>query len=591
MDDFPKEDVVVKRTQTFEHFFCNFVVKHFKQLTLLDQLLCLCVAIMPDRANQSLSLFHYLRSNELFFLSTSSKKEIQSSSQKPSPINNLNDSYNNTSPNALETKTPTILNSYVDENEKQHNNSSFNSIQYNNEGLDTKHNIIYPTLPGYLCYEVDQLKANLSSEHHVIMCQDLTERVISYLSKTVASELSRIFEYQLSLTQENIALRLLAKFACNNIFEAIRTKGRLLERNSMVNMALNSNNFRKNDEALNPPKWISIISFGKELKWNIYEIFRKPALRKVILDSSNLNNSTHACYTNRNQPYQKTLSYNSFKQRSPLTSPRFPSRRRQDAMSHSSTAISQTTSPFQYFSASDSDPMTYGYRNQTIEYCFIKSIFKFSCADDSKYTEELPWRYDDIHRLYSPYVRLVTENMLLDYIDWFDEKYSQTNTSQSNFEDFEDFNEAQTQKAKATLAGLEEWLRLVKSGPHIRNKIALLYKPFSEKIEVDIKISNNFQEVLIQLKQHNQFFHNSEYQIFSEIKPSKPLHHTQQPATERVPSLQQPPPLPEKTYRQQKQPQKQKAERNGNKNEILSKELAQVTMQCNQLCSDLMDVG
>ena len=49
LDDFPNMELVTKKLSIFEQFFNNLVVKYFKNLTILDQLASICVAIMPDR--------------------------------------------------------------------------------------------------------------------------------------------------------------------------------------------------------------------------------------------------------------------------------------------------------------------------------------------------------------------------------------------------------------------------------------------------------------------------------------------------------------------------------------------------------------
>ena len=596
-----------KRTQTFEHFFCNFAVKHFKQLTLLDQLTCLSVAIMPDRANQSLSLLHYLRTNDLL-LSTATQPLNSTFADAQTPDDQFAFPAVKSQPGVCEATERIGAEACHSDARNTHNN--LNNINYDNVSKSYV-NAIYPTLPDYLCQEIDQLKENLGSEHHVMMCQDLTERIITFLSKTVASELSRIFEYQLSLTQENIALRLLAKFACNNIFEAVRTRGRLLDRNSMVTSAMATNTPRRShgDEGMPIPKWISVFSFGKELKWNIYDVFRKPALRKETCHTF-----IGHCFCN----VQGNSSYQSFSQRSPMASPGLRSHRRQPPLSQSYMLFDQTLPcPFTFFSCADSDAMVYGYRAQVVEYCFIKSTYKFACADDSRHTEELPWRYDDIHRLYSPYLRLVSDVSMLEYVEWFranEAEKLERASLKSNFEDFDDEEDLQKTATAAfpTLGGLEEWLRRMRSGAHVRDAISMVYKPFLSSVDVGEERWKDVQALVLQIQQRqNRFSTCSDYQQLSEVRSSIPVLPPKQFSPSENNSAHQqkpppPPPLPQKQqhlhqqqhqqlpqHQQQQQPQQQQQNvSNGSKgDEMLRQELAQVTMQCDQLCFNLKDIG
>jgi hypothetical protein len=51
--------------------------------------------------------------------------------------------------------------------------------------------------------------------------------------------------------------------------------------------------------------------------------------------------------------------------------------------------------------------MLYGYRGQMIDWDYTAGIYKLNTRDEAVFTEEVSWRYNDFHRQYNPYIRLI----------------------------------------------------------------------------------------------------------------------------------------------------------------------------------------
>lgn len=60
--------------------------------------------------------------------------------------------------------------------------------------------------------------------------------------------------------------------------------------------------------------------------------------------------------------------------------------------------------------------MLYGYRGQVVEWDFVNGHFRLSPEEEASMAEEACWRYDDFHRLYCPYHRLVGQDVVHSYL-------------------------------------------------------------------------------------------------------------------------------------------------------------------------------
>lgn len=106
-------------------------------------------------------------------------------------------------------------------------------------------------------------------------------------------------------------------------------------------------------------RFISVIVGSQELKWDLYKILKKPGLRKdVLLFAEGLNKSNGRGWT--------------------------------------------------FHSSEDCDPLLYGYRGLMIEWDFQSEVYRISGQEQRLViADEMVWRPDDFHRLYTPYQCLV----------------------------------------------------------------------------------------------------------------------------------------------------------------------------------------
>lgn len=411
----------------------------------------------------------------------------------------------------------------------------------------------YPALPGFLLNEIINAKLSIPLENQVSVCQDVAVKIITHMAKEASQELSRLYEYQLSLVQETIAFRLLAKFAATNVFEAVKNRGKLLDCNTIVSAAMNVHGRRLGNTdhggaSSSCPKWISVICFNKELKWNIYDIFRKTALRKDVFISDS---------PKYHSPSPSLSPASIKKSGTGLSAPPYYFSVDRKSFENSGN------SPWKFYSNSESDPMTYGYRAQIVQWDFVRRCYRLSPNDESSFIEELPWRYDDLHRLYCPYFRLVCDLHLLDYYEWANfgdggaNRGSELNTTGwNNYE-----------LRRLTVQGFEKFIRQMRSGPHVRDELKLIYRsvagfdqlPDMEPMKTDLILLRN------SLLRNEMDLLDSSRCTTESFSISEPNNRFNLSAV-----------LPQ--------------EGGPRDTESLRRVLAQVTMECDQLCYNLQDI-
>ena len=126
---------------------------------------------------------------------------------------------------------------------------------------------------------------------------------------------------------------------------------RVIDRNTMMQGAVRGR----------PPKsatlYVSAVVGQRELKWNVFEIVTRPGLRRDVM--------------------------------------------LREAMTDLGA------SPWQYMTSSHCEPMLYGYRGEMLDWDFVTGVYRVNSQDEASFTEEMTPRYDDFHRSYSPYYRLI----------------------------------------------------------------------------------------------------------------------------------------------------------------------------------------
>lgn len=105
------------------------------------------------------------------------------------------------------------------------------------------------------------------------------------------------------------------------------------------------------------PLYVSAVVGQRELKWNVFEMVTRPGLRRDVM------------------------------------------------LHHAMTDLG--ASPWQYASSSHCDALLYGYRGEMLDWDFVAGLYRVNAQDEASFPDEMEARYDDFHRLYSPYHRLI----------------------------------------------------------------------------------------------------------------------------------------------------------------------------------------
>lgn len=115
-----------------------------------------------------------------------------------------------------------------------------------------------------------------------------------------------------------------------------------------------------------PPLYVSAVVGQRELKWNVFEIVTRPGLRRDVM--------------------------------------------LRDAMTDLGA------SPWRFMTSSHCEPMLYGYRGEMLDWDFVAGVYRINSQDEASFSEEVTPRYDDFHRTYSPYYRLIGGAVMRRYL-------------------------------------------------------------------------------------------------------------------------------------------------------------------------------
>jgi hypothetical protein len=303
IEDFPDTATIKRRLAQFETVFTRSLSQLFSSLAQSVQLSTLSIAIRPDRANQHISLWQYLNSTDI-------------------PVDLL-------------------------------------ALDWQQDGdMETRYQL---TIQPAMFSGVMHLRRDRAGDMQAAV--SLAGELVACLAAEAATELSRIFEYQLALLSEGLTIDLVAGHAAHCVLEFMKRTGRCLDRNTIIHGVL-----RGEHGTVNPtisPR-LSVIIGQRELKWQLDEIFRKPALRK------------------------ETFLFTSEVQ------------------------VDEDHSPWQFFSSYYHDPMLYGYRALVIDWDYTSTTsttglpgYRLNGEDEASFPDLVDWRPDDFHRTYLPYRRLV----------------------------------------------------------------------------------------------------------------------------------------------------------------------------------------
>ena len=218
-DDLPDTATIKRRLAQFETAFARALTKLYVSLPQTVQLSSLSIAVRPNRANQHVSLWQYLNSPEV-------------------PLDLLSD----------------------DGRERDDWRPAYMLT-------------IQPALFGGLMHVRRDRRDDPTA------AVSLAAELVACLAAEAGAELARIFEYQISLLSDGLAIELLAGHAAHCAVKYMTSSGRHLDRNTIVLGAIRGEH---QPESTSIAPKLSVIVGQKELKWDVDEIFKKPALRKEL---------------------------------------------------------------------------------------------------------------------------------------------------------------------------------------------------------------------------------------------------------------------------------------------------------------------
>ena len=343
-DDFPDVGVIRRRLRQFETRFARSFVDLFTQLPVSVQSSTLSVAIRPDHANQQVSLWQYLGG---------------SASGVDVPLD-------------------------------------INATTTDNDGSRREFLLTIPEaiFPGVQHVRRDGRAADETTVATVV------RDIVTYLAVDAGAEVARIFEYQIALVSDGLAIDLLAAHAAQCVLHHLRRDRRHLDRNSIVAGVVRGGNPRGSDRGsvdCSPPKAIvvadvipkiSIIIGERELKWQLVDIFKRPALRKeMFLFSSDV--ETGPSTGDDDVEFGGAFS--------------------------AAVGGEEDRPPWRFYTSAWREPMLYGYRGLILEWDFATGAYRLNGEDEASFPDEADWRPDDFHRAYCPYRRLVGAAVMREY--------------------------------------------------------------------------------------------------------------------------------------------------------------------------------
>ena len=214
------------------------------------------------------------------------------------------------------------------------------------------------------------------------MWRSLARDIVEAMAFEVAKELSRAYEFQIVMLKEFVAVKLLAAHAADCILEQVTIKPEvLIERNSALRAVL----------TVRPPKpdygttRFSVIVGERELKWDLFDVFKRPGVRREFGLFEMEDNA-------------------SYESRTPVTW-RF------------------------YVCHADCDPTVYGYRGLLLDWDYAGKLYRQQNTE-KLYTEEVPLNFQDFTHQYAPFHRLVGSDPMRRYLEYL----NRTNNDQVSFD-------------------------------------------------------------------------------------------------------------------------------------------------------------
>ena len=197
--------------------------------------------------------------------------------------------------------------------------------------------------------------------------RSLARDMLNALGDEVGRELSRMYEYQIVMLQEDVSVQLLAAHAVDCVVEYMVRKRCMLHRNTALRAVVTS----RPQRAHSVPVRFSVVLGDREQKWDLFDVLKQPGVRKDIYykDSNGLP-------LGMDSPY-----------------------------------------PWRFFETdSDCDPRVYGFRGQMLEYDYVNEVYRMY-PEEKLYSEELSFTRSNYHMHFVPYRVLVNVEIMREYLD------------------------------------------------------------------------------------------------------------------------------------------------------------------------------
>ena len=229
------------------------------------------------------------------------------------------------------------------------------------------------TIPTSIYRQLQFIKAKGKTDQKLwrVMAIDMVDSV----GLEVGRELSRMYEYQIVSLAEDVSIQLLAAHATDCVMEYVTMSKALIDRNSAIKGVVRVR--PPPSEELNTV--FSVLIGSKEFKWELYDVFKKPGLRREVdnVDIQNSSSEDEAILSSCHSPY-----------------------------------------PWNFYVAPvDCEPHKYGYRGQILEWDHAANVFALSMEEEKMYSETKNYATSDIHQHYVPYCHLVTGEKMYRYLE------------------------------------------------------------------------------------------------------------------------------------------------------------------------------
>lgn len=217
-------------------------------------------------------------------------------------------------------------------------------------------------------------------ERRLSVARDLA----SDMAHLAAAELGRIFEYQLALINEPVAVRMLARHAVDCILQATRRRSRTLDHGALVRGVI------RGRPPPTPAAVVSVFIGNRELKWNLHDVFKKPALRRELpLATATNGGAGSAASATLAGGQQESPERSSGRVSSLSSSVGGGGGGSSETSDDAANWPMSSPAPWTFYTSSRCEPMRYGYRGQIIEKDYVNGCYRLNSEDEASFSEEV----------------------------------------------------------------------------------------------------------------------------------------------------------------------------------------------------------